>query len=72
MKDNMTEGKGKMQYPNGFIYEGEWKIGLRHGKGKCIMSKDVNGKADIYEGDLIDGKAKGRGISVYRTGDKYN
>ena len=26
-------GRGTMYYPNGHIYEGEWKDGLRHGRG---------------------------------------
>ena len=35
-----------MQYREGDNYEGYWKVGVRHGKGKYTY---VNG--DLYEGD---------------------
>ena len=72
MKHNIPEGKGRMEYPNGFIYEGEWSNGKRHGKGKYIMYKDnVDLAADVYDGDFVNGKAEGKGVTNYSNGDKY-
>jgi hypothetical protein len=39
------------------VYEGDWKNGLRQGKGKLIFN---TGKT--YEGDFILDKMEGRGI----------
>lgn len=41
----MPHGLGKMTYINGDSYEGEWKDGMKVGKG---IYKFANG--DLYEG----------------------
>jgi len=40
-----------MTYSNGDVYEGDWRDGNPHGKGKMTYS---NGH--VYEGDWRDGK----------------
>ena len=31
------EGKGKMEFTNGDVYEGEWKRNSMHGHGKMVL-----------------------------------
>lgn len=40
VKNGKCEGKGIMLYEEGYLYEGEWKNGLRNGYGRMI---DRNG-----------------------------
>ncbi|MBD5310755.1 MAG: hypothetical protein K2J29_04285 [Muribaculaceae bacterium] len=54
----VTDGKGKMVYLNGDVYNGNWQGGLRYGHGKL---KTASG--DVYEGEwvadqLITGKVR--------------
>lgn len=54
----VTDGKGKMVYLNGDVYDGHWQHGLREGHGKL---KTVSG--DVYEGEwvadqLVSGKLR--------------
>ena len=62
------EGRGKMTYYNGHIYDGEWKDDEYHGKGKYTTC--VNSSISIYEGDFKCGKAEGKGVLII-NGDKY-
>lgn len=52
--------KGKVVYPNGAIYDGEWMNQKHHGKGTLV---DVNG--DSHEGMFEDGVPNGFGKRVY-------
>ena len=53
--DIELNGKGKIKYENGDVYEGEFKDGELDGQGKFISA---NGKL-IYEGEFKDGKQNG-------------
>ena len=53
-------------YPNGDVYEGDWRDGKPHGRGKMTYP---NG--DVYEGDWLHGKANGIGKYTYRDGRVY-
>ena len=59
------EGEGIMQYLSG-KYVGEWKDGLRHGKGKFTWN---NG--DTYDGSWVEDKRHGQGTYVWHDGSKY-
>ena len=50
------EGNGKYTYGNGEYYVGEWKNGLRNGKGKFYKNGNIR-----YEGDFANDKFKGNG-----------
>ncbi|MCB0511509.1 MAG: hypothetical protein KDC72_03110, partial [Bacteroidetes bacterium] len=49
--ETIRNGKGKMVWESGDIYEGEWLNDEIHGKGKITYA---NG--NIYEGDFVNGK----------------
>lgn len=53
-----------------FIYEGEWKGGKEHGRGKKIWTYRPN---DVwYDGEWRDGYEHGKGIMFYPNGEKTN
>ncbi len=49
------DGKGKMQYAGGAVYEGDWKDGKRHGEGEMrwpngAVYKGIFNKGEVREG----------------------
>ena len=67
LESQKYEGFHKNIYDNGDYYEGEWKKGLRNGKGKLF---NKIGKL-LYEGDWINDKQEGSGKSFFDNGDYY-
>ncbi|KAG5202409.1 hypothetical protein JEQ12_003799 [Ovis aries] len=61
-------GYGIYVYPNSFFrYEGEWRGGKKHGRGKLLF-KD----GSYYEGDFVDGEITGEGCRHWTlTGNTY-
>ena len=57
-KDGLKDGFGKMTFPNGDIYEGEWKENVINGEGSYTYKKT----GDIYSGSWVNGKKSGEGI----------
>ncbi|XP_010626192.1 MORN repeat-containing protein 1 [Fukomys damarensis] len=62
-------GYGVYIYPNSFFqYEGEWKGGKKHGRGKLLF-KD----GSYYEGDFVDGEITGQGCQHWAcSGNTYS
>ena len=60
-------GLGEMNWLNGNIYTGNWRINRMNGEG--IMSY-TNG--DKYIGKWSDGMRDGRGTMIYKSGSKYD
>jgi|LGOV01.1.fsa_nt_gb hypothetical protein len=58
-------GYGKIKYNNG-TYEGNFKNGIKHGKGFYKWNSK-----DSYEGDFKDGKKDGHGVYHYSDGWKH-
>jgi len=58
MLNFLRHGHGKMIYPNGFYYEGQWKMGDIDGYG-TLFSQD---NSIIYRGMWKNGKYDGEGI----------
>ena len=68
-------GRGTLECPNGDKYEGGWRLGLRHGRGKAVFpsrkkkktkTKTEEGEAEeeggedvSYDGEWVDDKAHG-------------
>jgi hypothetical protein len=63
---NQNQSIQKMTYPNGSIYEGEFKEGKPHGHGK-VTSTD--GRA--FEGEYQDGKPHGHGKTTSTDGRAF-
>ncbi|GAB4815949.1 hypothetical protein N2152v2_002995 [Parachlorella kessleri] len=58
-------GQGKCLYVDGSAYDGEWKDGMRHGKGK------LTSQGYKYDGQWQDDKQHGQGGCQMDNGDKY-
>jgi hypothetical protein len=52
-----AEGHGEYLWQNGEKYIGEWKNGLKEGKGRW-----ESGNGDFYDGDWKNSKAHGNGL----------
>ena len=52
----VIHGKGIAIYPDGRIYEGSWKDGVKSGKGRLVYA---NG--DYYDGDWLNDLMDGHG-----------
>ena len=61
------EGKGKKIFEDNGYYEGEFKEGIYHGKGKIV---DKNNETK-YEGDFVKGRYEGNGTLIYDNGNSY-
>jgi hypothetical protein len=61
----MGNGKGKYTFPDGAIYEGEWKDFKYHGHGRITFS---NGE---YVGEFKNGKRDGKGKITLSDGEVY-
>ena len=60
-------GFGRIRWPNGEQYVGEWKHGERHGRGVHRWPDDVQ----IYEGEFKDDFLHGRGKMRWSDGRIY-
>lgn len=67
LKEGVRDGVGKLEWSNGDVYEGDFKNGLRHGKGTMV---ELNGKRK-YEGTWVLSQKEGKGVEMFSNGDKY-
>ena len=56
-------GKGKMTWSSGEVYEGDWHQGLQHGRGTMRWLD-----RRTYIGDWSAGKPNGSGLMLYPDG----
>lgn len=54
----LKNGYGRITYPDGFYYEGNFKNDTLHGKGSLFYAKD----RPAYIGDWINNRFQGKGI----------
>lgn len=66
--DGKHHGQGKIEWPNGTSYEGEFENGLFSGKGKY---QSRSGAGFMYEGDFKLGSMTGQGRYTGRDGSVY-
>ncbi len=62
----LPHGKGRMEYTDGRIYEGDWQEGKWHGYGKAIFSN-----RDCYEGHYHHDQRHGQGKYQWSDGRCY-
>ncbi|XVE48670.1 hypothetical protein DITRI_Ditri01bG0021200 [Diplodiscus trichospermus] len=73
-KEILPHGRGKYTWsdgtvydaPDGSIYEGQWRMNIRHGFGRKKYSN-----SDVYEGEWKEGLREGNGRYVWNNGNKY-
>eukprot|EP01105_Mastigella_eilhardi_P011654 TRINITY_DN2682_c0_g1_i5.p1 TRINITY_DN2682_c0_g1~~TRINITY_DN2682_c0_g1_i5.p1 ORF type:complete len:371 (+),score=82.96 TRINITY_DN2682_c0_g1_i5:3-1115(+) len=58
--ETLRHGRGRYAYANGFAYDGEWRLGVKHGAGRLEM-----GSCGYYEGGFVDGEIEGEGTRVW-------
>ncbi|SFI01533.1 Serine/threonine protein kinase [Tindallia magadiensis] len=64
--NDLPEGFGIWEGPDGEVYEGEWHNGLPHGQGV------LNGAdGDIYDGEWANGNREGYGVYVSANNVRY-
>ncbi|KAI0500407.1 hypothetical protein KFK09_018619 [Dendrobium nobile] len=61
------EGSGKYIWSDGHTYEGEWRRGMRHGKGKLTWPSGA-----VYDGEFSGGYMHGSGLYVGLDKSTYN
>lgn len=54
------------QYASGDLYDGEWREGKKHGKGRFSFAS-----GSTYEGEWRDDRRHGEGMLSYSDGDRY-
>lgn len=54
---------------DGSKYEGDWKNGNRHGKGKFTYGESNEFAGDIIEGYYMEDSRNGQGIYYYKNGN---
>ncbi|CAI9597432.1 unnamed protein product [Staurois parvus] len=64
-------GRGVLKWPDGRVYDGEFRNGLEDGFGKYIIPKKSLKKEDCYLGHWKDGKMCGQGTFCYANGEVY-
>ena len=68
-------GKGKMEYDDGDIYDGEWKEDEKHGYGESVeyweegTYGEDNKKKLVYKGEHKYGYKNGKGVGMYYNFD---
>ena len=65
-KDNLSIEQRSYTYSTGAVYNGEWRGGMRHGRGTIVW---VDGAK--YEGELAFNAAAGNGKFTHAEGDVY-
>ncbi|XP_077304712.1 alsin isoform X2 [Lithobates pipiens] len=64
-------GRGVLKWPDGRVYDGEFRNGLEDGFGKYTIPKKSLRKEDCYLGYWKDGKMCGQGTFWYANGEVY-
>lgn len=63
----VSTGTGEYLHKNGALYRGEWRNGIKHGKG-WIRFND----GSLYEGDWLEGKRTGKGVLRWSKKEIYS
>lgn len=64
------KGRARAEFSNGDVYDGEYKNGLKHGKGVYeYISKTEGIPNDTYKGDFQENMRHGIGILTHYLGE---
>ena len=84
LQDNMMHGSGRLEWPDGRVYEGNFVANRIEGQGimrwterhrapnmssKVKISEDSN--QNVYKGSFVSGQFHGKGELCFATGEKY-
>lgn len=64
--DGVREGQGVVKWKNGDVYTGEFRFGLRQGKGVYVTQKGLH----TYDGDWKGSLKHGFGVEYWPNMDK--
>jgi hypothetical protein len=65
-ENEVRHGYGRCVWPDGAVYEGNWKFDKACGQGTFLHTH-----GDKYEGEWYDDKAHGHGVYTHSNGAKY-
>ncbi|CAE7922888.1 PIP5K9 [Symbiodinium necroappetens] len=60
------QGRARCTWPDGAVYEGEWKDGLHHGKGTYTAAD-----GHVFVGEYQNGQQHGKGTFTYASGEVF-
>ena len=63
---NIKHGNGKIIWPDGSIYEGQFERNQANGKGRFLSTYGL-----LYEGDFYKDKIQGFGVLTVQSGARY-
>ncbi len=66
--NDVREGRGKMIFASGNVYNGQWKNGMMHGLGEFVFAAT----GERYVGDFVNGTLHGQGKLYYVSGLVYD
>jgi len=64
-------GRGRLEWPEGIVYEGEFEHGSFQGYGTMHFSPNSAEVRQRFEGDWQEGKMAGFGQMTYKNGSEY-
>lgn len=67
-QDGKRCGEGKMTFPSGDVYHGEWKDNKFNGTGTYKYKKSD----DIYSGGFLDGQKDGKGVYEFSDASRLD
>jgi len=59
----LKEGKGKLLWVDGSVYEGYWSQDKKNGRGRLIKAD-----GDVYVGEWKDDNMEGNGVYTWEDG----
>lgn len=65
-KNGLPHGRGKIYFPNGSLFEGEFVAGQFQNGGRLIDSE-----GNVYEGEYKNNLSHGKGLKLYSDGSQY-
>jgi hypothetical protein len=68
----VRQGKGRITFFNGDVYDGQWQDDKRWGYGVYVYGAGSSSKGDRYEGEWVADNMHGMGTYRWSIGDSYS